>query len=79
MDANKCWLVADTNASIGQYTSSAVKASCQSGSATRTDQARVDHWLKIKNPAAPAVKREAEEDWGNRRGTREEADTDDTP
>jgi len=25
---------------------------------------RVDHWLKIKNPAAPAVKREAEEDWG---------------
>jgi len=31
---------------------------------------RVDHWLKIKNPAAPAAKREAEEDWGNRRGTR---------
>ena len=28
---------------------------------------RVDHWLKIKNPAAPAVKREAEEDWGNKR------------
>ena len=27
---------------------------------------RVDNWLKIKNPAAPAVKREA--DWeGNRR------------
>jgi bifunctional non-homologous end joining protein LigD len=25
---------------------------------------RVDHWLKIKNPAAPAIKREAEEDWG---------------
>jgi bifunctional non-homologous end joining protein LigD len=24
---------------------------------------RVDHWLKIKNPAAPAVKREAEEEW----------------
>jgi bifunctional non-homologous end joining protein LigD len=23
---------------------------------------RVDHWLKIKNSAAPAVKREAEED-----------------
>jgi ATP-dependent DNA ligase len=23
---------------------------------------RVDHWRKIKNPAAPAVKREAEED-----------------
>ena len=28
---------------------------------------RVDHWLKIKNPAAPATKREAEEDWGEKR------------
>ena len=26
--------------------------------------ARLAHWLKIKNPAAPAVKREMEEDWG---------------
>jgi bifunctional non-homologous end joining protein LigD len=25
---------------------------------------RSPHWLKDKNPAAPAVKREAEEDWG---------------
>jgi|SRR5262245_33694973 len=25
------------------------------------------HWLKFKNPAAPAVKREAEEEWGKRR------------
>jgi bifunctional non-homologous end joining protein LigD len=25
-------------------------------------------WIKSKNPAAPAVKREAEEEWGNRRG-----------
>lgn len=25
---------------------------------------RSPHWLKIKNPRAPAVKREAEEDWG---------------
>ena len=24
---------------------------------------RVDHWIKVKNPKAPAVKREAEEDW----------------
>ncbi len=24
---------------------------------------RVAHWLKIKNPAAPAITREAEEDW----------------
>jgi ATP-dependent DNA ligase len=25
---------------------------------------RADCWLKVKNPAAPAVTREAEEDWG---------------
>jgi hypothetical protein len=24
---------------------------------------RFPHWLKVKNPNAPAVKREAEEDW----------------
>ena len=28
---------------------------------------RSPDWLKMKNPAAPAVKREAEEDWGKRR------------
>jgi hypothetical protein len=22
------------------------------------------HWVKVKNPKAPAVKREAEEEWG---------------
>jgi hypothetical protein len=22
------------------------------------------HWIEVKNPKAPAVKREAEEDWG---------------
>jgi hypothetical protein len=26
---------------------------------------RSPDWLKMKNPAAPAVKREAEEDWRN--------------
>jgi bifunctional non-homologous end joining protein LigD len=31
---------------------------------------RSQHWLKIKNPAAPAVKREAEEDWGKKRWSR---------
>ena len=31
---------------------------------------RVDDWLKIKNPASPAVKRETEEDWGNQRWAR---------
>jgi ATP-dependent DNA ligase len=24
---------------------------------------RSKHWLKVKNPAAPAVRREAEEEW----------------
>ena len=26
---------------------------------------RSQHWVKVKNPKAPAVKREAEEDWGS--------------
>jgi ATP-dependent DNA ligase len=28
---------------------------------------RCDTWRKVKNPTAPAVRREAEEDWGRRR------------
>jgi ATP-dependent DNA ligase len=28
---------------------------------------RSRHWIKSKNPDAPAVKREAEEDWGRER------------
>ena len=32
------------------------------GSRYRSD--RTSDWLKFKNPAAPAVRREAEEDWG---------------
>jgi bifunctional non-homologous end joining protein LigD len=28
---------------------------------------RSKDWLKLKNPEAPAVKREAEEDWGKER------------
>jgi ATP-dependent DNA ligase len=31
---------------------------------------RVDCWLKLKNPEAPAVRREAEEDWGAKRRAR---------
>jgi bifunctional non-homologous end joining protein LigD len=31
---------------------------------------RSPHWVKVKNPKAPAVKREAEEDWGKRRSRR---------
>jgi hypothetical protein len=27
---------------------------------------RSPHWIKVKNPNAPAVKREAEEDWGRK-------------
>jgi ATP-dependent DNA ligase len=27
---------------------------------------RTDHWIMIKNPAASAMKREAEEDWARR-------------
>jgi len=29
-----------------------------------SDASRSPHWVKIKNPNAPAAKREAEEDWG---------------
>jgi bifunctional non-homologous end joining protein LigD len=32
------------------------------GSPYRSGRSR--HWVKVKNPAAPAVRREAEEDWG---------------
>jgi ATP-dependent DNA ligase len=32
------------------------------GSPYRSGRSR--HWVKSKNPAAPAVKREEEEDWG---------------
>jgi bifunctional non-homologous end joining protein LigD len=35
------------------------------GSPYRSGRSRT--WLKMKNPAAPAVKREAEEDWGRER------------
>jgi len=34
------------------------------GSPYRAGRSR--HWVKSKNPDAPAVKREAEEDWGQR-------------
>ncbi|MFY9838959.1 MAG: hypothetical protein WAK55_21285 [Xanthobacteraceae bacterium] len=43
----------------------ACKLGCEGirlGSTYRSGRSK--HWLKIKNPAAPAVKREAEEDWG---------------
>jgi ATP-dependent DNA ligase len=34
---------------------------------SRYRSGRTRDWLKFKNPAAPAVQREAEEDWGRRR------------
>ena len=49
------------------------RAACQLGcEGGRVKTARLDlsrrgrspHWGKVKNPNAPAVKREAEEDWG---------------
>ena len=43
--------------------SSASKASSLSGWARDIARAYTD-WLKFKNPEAPAVKREAEEEWG---------------
>jgi len=33
---------------------------------SRYTSGRSPHWIKSKNPNAPAVKREAEEDWGSR-------------
>jgi bifunctional non-homologous end joining protein LigD len=36
------------------------------GSTYRSGRSR--QWVKVKNPAAPAVRREAEEDWGRQRG-----------
>ena len=42
------------------------RASSQSGLARGIGPGRSPDWLKFKNPGAPAVKREAEEDWGCR-------------
>jgi ATP-dependent DNA ligase len=33
---------------------------------SRYHSGRSPDWLKMKNPSAPAVKREGEEDWGDR-------------
>jgi bifunctional non-homologous end joining protein LigD len=33
---------------------------------SRYTSGRTRDWLKFKNPAAPAVKREAEQEWGKR-------------
>jgi ATP-dependent DNA ligase len=41
------------------------------GSLYRAGRSR--HWVKVKNPKAPAVKREAEEDWGSSHWIRSKA------
>lgn len=46
----------------GKLAGSAAKASCPIGLAPY-GAGRLSHWIKVKNPAAPAVKREAEEEW----------------
>jgi hypothetical protein len=33
---------------------------------TAPKSGRTDNWIKVKNPAGPAVKREAEENWGKK-------------
>ena len=49
--------------STAKHVSLVARASFQSGLAPyRSGRSR--HWIKVKNPEAPAVKREAEEDWG---------------
>jgi ATP-dependent DNA ligase len=42
-----------------------LEGSSQSGLGSRYRSGGSPDWLKFKNPEAPAVKREAEEDWGN--------------
>jgi bifunctional non-homologous end joining protein LigD len=37
------------------------------GSPYRSGPRKSTDWIKVKNPAAPAVRREAEEDWGKKR------------
>jgi bifunctional non-homologous end joining protein LigD len=37
------------------------------GSKYRPGPAKSPDWIKVKNPAAPAVRREAEEDWNKKR------------
>ena len=44
------------------------KASCPSDSDRSYRSGRSPDWLKFKNPAAPAVRREVEEDWGRSGG-----------
>jgi hypothetical protein len=61
------WSMSTTTATarscLNTPANSAARVSCQSGLVRRI-ALDVLHWVKVKNPKAPAVKREAEEDWG---------------
>jgi hypothetical protein len=52
----KSWLFIVAGVLAGTAGAGAVPSPYRSG--------RSRDWLKLKNPDAPAVKREAEEDWG---------------
>jgi hypothetical protein len=43
------------------------KVSCRNGRVRLTARGSSPHRINFKNPEAPAVKREAEEDWGKER------------
>src|SRR5262249_10139298 len=52
---------------ISETTPRARQARCWIDAASPISRrARSQHWIKVKNPSAPAVKRSAEEDWGSR-------------
>jgi hypothetical protein len=55
-------LIADTLSSLACKLGWESIVSKRLGSIYR--RGRSPHWVKVKNPKAPAVKREAEEDWG---------------
>jgi hypothetical protein len=47
---------------FSRFSDSTLRLATRLGSRYRSG--RSPEWLKFKNPEAPAVKREAEEDWG---------------
>ena len=49
---------------FGMAANSASKALVSKRLGSRYRSGRTSDWLKFKNPEAPAVKREAEEEWG---------------
>jgi hypothetical protein len=49
------------------------------GSKYRPGPTKCPDWIKVKNPEAPAVKREAEEEWGKRRWKRTQVRAEKSP